>query len=182
MASSSSGQPAPSTSGADEDLIQAPRWLPSSSSLRRIRHIASIHARNFSAVTTPSSGHTAQSHVSSQLYHISLALISTATAPSSSSPFLTNPSRPAVNADWQIDVDALARSCASTSASRQVSLLGDSHLRLVAWAKKESDDEDASAGEWEYAWEKEVDLNQLQRIPGGVSKRDEGEVTARDGN
>lgn len=171
MASSSSGQPAPSMSGADEDLVQPPRWLPSSSSPRRIRHIASIHLRNFSAVTTSLAQRT---HLSSQLSHISLALSSSTTS-TQPSPFLTDPSRPAVNADWQIDVDDLARSCASSSASKRVNLLGGSQLSLVAWAKKESDNEAASAGDWDCAWEKEVDLNQLQRVPGGVSLKGSSE-------
>lgn len=134
-------------------------------SSRRIRHLASLHLRNFRPGSIPSSDD------AQELFNVALGVESVAGRVPQ---LLTEPSQPCVNADWQVDPRRFDEGGSCPSSSRDCepsspSLLGRQNFTISAWARNASKAEDGEGAEWSFCWQRVVDLRNLERIPTGVS-------------
>lgn len=131
-------------------------------SRRRVRHLASVHLRNFRPLDNDNVA----------LHSFSLALCPRIDA---APVFFTDVVLgPCVHADWQIDVEAISRGQASTFCSKiGTGFAGQSRFCVDLWALKIEDlapkNSQGLAHHWSLQWQKEIDLQRLERIPGGVS-------------
>lgn len=125
----------------------------------RVRHIVSLHLRNFSPQGTASSS-------SHQLHAISLGI---ATSQDAEPIYLTDVSAPSVHVNWTVDPRTVASSSQAKGRSR--GLIGQGTFAISAWAKETGElaGDDDDEGPWRYCWQKDVDMSSLQPITGGVS-------------
>lgn len=149
------------TAGRDGELSsQDTTLIPS----RRVRHIASIHLRNFQP--SYKGKERARDHDPQQLYDISLGLEPQGN-PSVLGHFL-EPCSSTLHADWLIDPVDLARCGPSSSSSREQPFFAASNLVVSAWSRA-TDGPAQEAGTWSRSWEANVQLNKLIRLPDGLS-------------
>ncbi|CAO1631522.1 unnamed protein product [Parajaminaea phylloscopi] len=126
---------------------------------RRVRHIASLHIRNFVADDSQDPA----------LHHLSLSM---AASPSEPPVFFSGVTEPCVHADWPIDACAIARGQAtSSSAPLEAGIVGQQRITVGIWAKAVRTDGDTMASSWSLHSEQQIDLTRLEKIPGGLHAR-----------
>ncbi|PWN21977.1 hypothetical protein BCV69DRAFT_281884 [Microstroma glucosiphilum] len=131
---------------------------------RRVRHLASLHLRNFRP------GSVSSSDDAQDLFDISLGID---TVEGRIPQYLTEPSQPCVNADWNVDPRYFDTGESSSSSgwpeTSSLGVLGRQFFNISAWARNATQAEDGEAAGWSFCWQRAIDLRTLERIPTGLS-------------